>query len=123
MGARTVRYGRMALGVHRDHTARTADNETPRSGCNGSGRGREGTPVLKTPPVSQDTTPRPLLMTPREAARELSLSRSTVYELLAKGRRGSPDGIRGIKVGAATRIPLVEVEAWLSRQLGDEVQR
>ena len=56
-------------------------------------------------------------MTPRQAARELSLSRSTVYELLRRRE------LRGIKVGAATRIPLAEVETWIARQLGDEAER
>ena len=61
-------------------------------------------------PEAHDT--RPLLMTPERAAQELSLSRSTVYLLLQRHE------IRGIKIGAATRIPLAEIEAWIQRQLG-----
>ena len=60
-------------------------------------------------PNGNDT--RPLLVTPERAARELSLSRSTLYLMLRRGE------LRGIKIGAATRIPLAEVEGWIERQL------
>ncbi|GAA2510107.1 helix-turn-helix domain-containing protein [Pilimelia columellifera] len=40
-----------------------------------------------------------LLYDPREAARVLSLGRSTVYELMASGR------LRSIRVGRSRRIP------------------
>jgi excisionase family DNA binding protein len=51
-----------------------------------------------------------LLLRPEEAARVLSLSRSTLYELLARGELAS------IKVGAARRIPVDALHAWIDRQ-------
>ncbi|MFN8164553.1 MAG: helix-turn-helix domain-containing protein [Solirubrobacterales bacterium] len=62
-------------------------------------------------PHAQDST-RPLLMTVAEAAREMRISKSTLYVLLAKRE------LRGLKVEGARRIPTAEVEAWIARQLG-----
>ncbi|MGE3271202.1 MAG: helix-turn-helix domain-containing protein [Chloroflexota bacterium] len=61
----------------------------------------------------------PLLLTPQQAAAQLGLSRATVYTLLRKGLCGSPGGLRSIKIGSATRIPLSEIEAFIERQLAD----
>lgn len=44
------------------------------------------------------------VLTPREAARELRISRVTIYRLLADGT------IRHSRLGAAIRIPRSEVE-------------
>lgn len=40
-----------------------------------------------------------LLFTPEEAARRLSVGRSTVYELISAGR------LRSVRIGASRRIP------------------
>ena len=53
----------------------------------------------------------PLLLRVEEAARMLSLSRTTVYLLLESGQLPS------IKCGTARRIPRVALDEWISRQL------
>ncbi len=57
----------------------------------------------------------PLLVRPTEAARRLSLSRSLVYRLLAKGE------FRTIRVGAVRLIPVEELSAWVERKKLEEV--
>ena len=51
-----------------------------------------------------------LVLSPEEAARELSVSRSKVYELIASG------GLPTILVGKRHRIPLGALKAWIRRQ-------
>jgi excisionase family DNA binding protein len=53
----------------------------------------------------------PLLVRVEEAARLLSLSRSTIYELLDCGELPS------VRCGAARRIPLAALRAWVERQI------
>lgn len=48
-----------------------------------------------------------LLIDPREAAKRLSLGRTTVYELLQRGE------LESISVGRARRIPMDAIEEWL----------
>jgi len=48
-----------------------------------------------------------LLIDPREAARRLSLGRTTVYEMLQRGE------LESISVGRARRIPTDAIEEWL----------
>ena len=57
----------------------------------------------------------PLLLTPAEAARELHISRSTLYARLLNGE------LHALKVGGATRIARREIEAWIDRHLESEV--
>jgi excisionase family DNA binding protein len=52
----------------------------------------------------------PLLVRVEEAARLLSLSRSTIYEMLDRGELPS------VRCGAARRIPLASLRAWVERQ-------
>jgi excisionase family DNA binding protein len=66
-------------------------------------RTEEGRGVL--PPTS-DTT---LLVTPEEAARRLSVGRTTLYELLARGE------LRSVSVGRCRRIPVAELTAFVDR--------
>ncbi|NTU84675.1 MAG: helix-turn-helix domain-containing protein [Chloroflexales bacterium] len=54
----------------------------------------------------------PLLVRVEEAARILSLSRSTIYEMMDAGELPS------VRRGAARRIPLAALHAWVARQLG-----
>jgi excisionase family DNA binding protein len=49
----------------------------------------------------------PLLIRVEEAAHLLSLSRSTVYELLASG------DLPSVTIGAARRIPMAALEEWV----------
>jgi excisionase family DNA binding protein len=51
----------------------------------------------------------PLLVRVEEAARLLSLSRSTLYELLASGQ------IPRVKLGASVRIPTAALQEWVAK--------
>lgn len=53
----------------------------------------------------------PLLVRVEEAARLLCLSRSTIYEMLESGE------IPSVRRGAARRIPLAALRAWVEQQL------
>jgi excisionase family DNA binding protein len=60
----------------------------------------------------QPTTPiEPLLVRVEDAARILSLSRSTIYQMLDSGELPS------VRRGAARRIPVAAIHAWIARQL------
>jgi excisionase family DNA binding protein len=52
----------------------------------------------------------PLLVRVEEAARLLSLSRSTIYEMMDSGELPS------IRRGTARRIPVAALRAWVARQ-------
>lgn len=58
----------------------------------------------------------PLLVRVEEAARILSLSRSTIYEMLDSGELAS------VRRGAARRIPVAALHAWIARQLGQSAE-
>lgn len=55
--------------------------------------------------------PAPLLLRVEEAARMLSLSRTTIYLLMESGELPS------IKCGSARRIPRTALDEWIARQL------
>jgi excisionase family DNA binding protein len=57
------------------------------------------------------TTLEPLLVRVEEAARILSLSRSTIYEMMDNG------DLPSVRWGAARRIPLAALRAWVERQV------
>jgi excisionase family DNA binding protein len=57
------------------------------------------------------TTIEPLLVRVEEAARILSLSRSTIYEMMDNG------DLPSVRWGAARRIPLAALRAWVERQV------
>jgi len=54
-----------------------------------------------------------LLLRPSEAAELLGLSRSKVYALLAAGE------LPAVKIGNSTRVPVVELRAWLAARSRD----
>ncbi|WP_216361427.1 helix-turn-helix domain-containing protein [Candidatus Chloroploca asiatica] len=54
----------------------------------------------------------PLLVRVEEAARILSLSRSTIYEMMDAGELPS------VRRGTARRIPVAALRAWVARQTG-----
>jgi len=58
--------------------------------------------------LDQQDRSTPLLVRVEEAARILSLGRSTVYELMASGELPS------ITIGTARRIPLVALQEWVT---------
>lgn len=58
----------------------------------------------------------PLLVRVEEAARILSLSRSTIYEMMDAGELPS------IRRGTARRIPVAALREWINRQIGSSGQ-
>ena len=62
---------------------------------------------------NQTVTPQiePLLVRVEEAARILSLSRSTIYEMMDSGELPS------VRWGTARRIPMAALRAWVERHL------
>ena len=54
-------------------------------------------------------TSAPLLLTPAEAAKRLSLARSTLYELVLTGE------IVSIKIGRSRRIPIEALTDYIAR--------
>ncbi len=56
----------------------------------------------------------PLLLTPVEAARRLSIARSSLYELLLTGE------IVSIKIGRSRRIPLDALTDFIDRKRGEQ---
>ena len=56
----------------------------------------------------------PLLLTPAEAARRLSIARSSLYELLLTGE------IVSIKIGRSRRIPLDALSDFIDRKKRDQ---
>jgi excisionase family DNA binding protein len=68
--------------------------------------------TLERPQVERgQVVSEPLLLRVEEAARMLSLSRTTVYLLMESGQLPS------IKCGTARRIPRVALDEWINRQL------
>lgn len=51
----------------------------------------------------------PLLLTPKEASRRLSLAESTVHQLLTRGE------IESVTIGRARRIPMDALTAYVAR--------
>jgi excisionase family DNA binding protein len=64
--------------------------------------------------LPQPTTVEPLLVRVTEAARILSLSRSTIYEMLDAGELPS------VRRGTARRIPVAALRAWIAQQVAPE---
>ncbi|HVV37560.1 MAG TPA: helix-turn-helix domain-containing protein [Acidimicrobiales bacterium] len=58
--------------------------------------------------------PEPLLLTIVEAARLLSVGRTTVYELIDRGE------IRAVRIGRACRVPVTAVNDYVARLLAIE---
>ena len=55
-----------------------------------------------------------LLLTPAEAARRLSIARSSLYELLLSGQLPS------IKIGRSRRVPAQALSDFINRKLGEQ---
>lgn len=60
-----------------------------------------------------------LLVTPEEAARRLSIGRTTVYELLSSGQ------LRSVNIGRCRRVPVSELCSYVARLIdsGDSTPR
>lgn len=57
-----------------------------------------------------------LLLKPLEVAEAIGVSRSRVYELMAKGV------IPSIRVGSSARVPAHALREWVERELAAQVQ-
>ena len=55
-----------------------------------------------------------LLLRPMEAARALGISRSKVYDLLARGV------IPSLRLDGSIRVPAIQLQAWIDAQLRDQ---
>jgi len=84
------------------------------------GRGPGGTRAVRVPPTAHNQPTRrdylPLLLRPTEAAEMLSLSRSTVFEVLAARE------LPVVRIGRATRVARDELERWVSDQISWQPQ-
>lgn len=58
--------------------------------------------------------PRPRVYTPEEAADELKIGRTKIYELLQRGK------LRSVKIGRTRRIPAAALDAFLEEGLVDD---
>ena len=56
-----------------------------------------------------------LLVTPEEAARRLSVGRTTIYELMASG------GLQSVTIGRCRRVPVSSLSLFVNRLIGDTV--
>lgn len=65
--------------------------------------------------LPEPRVPEPLLLTIVEAARLLSVGRTTVYELIERG------DLRAVHIGRACRVPVVAVTDYVERLLAIEV--
>jgi len=53
-----------------------------------------------------------LLLRPTEAAKQLSVGRTTLYELIAAGE------IPVVRIGRAVRVPTAALRAWVDQRAG-----
>jgi excisionase family DNA binding protein len=72
------------------------------------------------PGDARDVTPRSLqgsgkmLLRPEETADTLGISRARIFQLLASGQ------IKSIKIGRSRRIPVAELERWVTKELAKQ---
>jgi excisionase family DNA binding protein len=56
-----------------------------------------------------------LLVTPEEAARRLSVGRTTIYELMSSGE------LQSVNIGRCRRVPVSSLSLFVSKLIGDAV--
>ena len=61
------------------------------------------------------TTDDQLLVTPEEAARRLSVGRTTIYGLMANGE------LQSVNIGRSRRVPVSSLSLFVSKLIGDAV--
>lgn len=54
-----------------------------------------------------------LLVTPEEAARRLSVGRTTIYELMSSGE------LQSVNIGRCRRVPVSSLSSFVSKLIGD----
>lgn len=62
--------------------------------------------------VEMESTIERLLYKPAEAAAAIGVSRSKLYELVARGELPS------VRVGCSVRVPVEELKVWIRKQAG-----
>jgi len=67
----------------------------------------------ETPVTEPFTTNDQLLVTPEEAARRLSVGRTTIYELMSSGE------LQSVNIGRSRRVPVSSLSSFVSRLIGD----
>ena len=55
-----------------------------------------------------------LLLRPVEAAEAIGISRTKIYELLARG------DLPSVRIGSSVRVPVDALRAWIARQVNQE---
>ena len=56
-----------------------------------------------------------LLVTPEEAARRLSVGRTTIYELMSRGE------LHSVNIGRCRRVPVSSLSSFVNRLIGHAV--
>ncbi len=74
------------------------------------------TEMIREDPVTESVTiDDQLLVTPEEAARRLSIGRTTVYELMASGE------LQSVSIGRCRRVPVISLSSFVGRLIGDAI--
>ena len=70
--------------------------------------------IREEAPVSESLiTDDQLLVTPEEAARRLSVGRTTIYELMSSGE------LQSVNIGRCRRVPVSSLSSFVSKLIGD----
>jgi excisionase family DNA binding protein len=70
--------------------------------------------IREEAPVSESLiTDDQLLVTPEEAARRLSVGRTTIYELMSSGE------LQSVNIGRCRRVPVSSLSSFVSNLIGD----
>jgi excisionase family DNA binding protein len=65
-------------------------------------------------PSEKAPAAQPLLLTPEQAARVISISRSKLYELMSAGK------VPSVRIGASRRVPTASLEQYVRQLLADQ---
>jgi len=99
-------------------TRAAAVKATPDPALRCDGRRASTVIVQEETPVTEPfttTTNDQLLVTPEEAARRLSIGRTTIYELMSSGE------LKSVNIGRSRRVPVSSLSSFVSRLIGDVV--
>lgn len=55
-----------------------------------------------------------LMLRPAEAADAIGISRTKAYELISRGE------IPSVKVGGCVRVPVLQLKAWIEKQVAEQ---
>jgi excisionase family DNA binding protein len=105
-----LRKGARSLASKQDNDLEGDGEETHALGCFEQNRAHPSSSPADSNAVQ-------LLVTPVEAARRLSLGRTTVYALMASGHLAS------IRIGRSRRIPVTELRMFVERAATEQRER